>query len=99
MVAPIAGRFRSAADPPSSQPANEAIPAGTEIQQDPKMSEASEPSAASLRSTQGSIFLDGAALGRWMMDHLAKEASRPISGMTGADPRVTASYPGAPIGS
>ena len=97
-VAPVAGRIRAAANLPGSYLANETVPAGTDIQQDPKMSEASDPSDAMSGSTRGSNFLDGAALGRWMMDYLAKEAARPISGMTGADPRVTASYPGAPIG-
>lgn len=97
-IAPVSGRLRSAASLSSSPAANGTIPARTEIQQDPKMRETSDPSGDFSGSTRGSIFLDSAALGRWMMDHLAKEASRPISGMTGADPRVTASYPGAPIG-
>jgi len=97
-IAPVAAGFRSAANLPGSYLANGTVPAGTETQQDPKTSDASDSSGASSGATRGSIFLDGVALGRWMMDHLAKEASRPISGMTGADPRVTASYPGAPIG-
>ena len=43
-------------------------------------------------------FLDQARLGRWILDYLAKEASRPNAGMTGADPRITPAYPGAPFG-
>ena len=97
-LAPVAGRIRAAASLPGSNLANRTVPAETEIQQSPKTSEASDPSDALSGATRGSTFLDDAALGRWMMDYLAKEAARPISGMTGADPRVTASYPGAPIG-
>ncbi len=47
---------------------------------------------------QGTIFLDGTLLGRWMIDHLARQATRPASGTTGIDPRINATFPGAPSG-
>src|SRR5262249_35452868 len=39
-------------------------------------------------------FLNEARLGRWILDYLAKEASRPNAGTTGFDPRITPTYPG-----
>lgn len=47
---------------------------------------------------QGTIVVDGASLGRWILDHLAREASRPAGGTTAFDPRISPTYPGAPIG-
>jgi hypothetical protein len=47
---------------------------------------------------QGTIYVDGVRLGRWIVDRLAKQASRPTAGTTGIDPRLTATYPGAPAG-
>lgn len=56
-------------------------------------------SSRSARSSiHGTLYLDGVSLGHWMIDHLTNEATRPTTGMTGFDPRVTAAYPGAPIG-
>ena len=49
-------------------------------------------------SVKGTVFLDETSFGRWVIDHLTREVTRPTSGMTGFDPRITASYPGAPIG-
>ena len=49
-------------------------------------------------SVQGTVYLDSAAFGHWVIDHLTREITRPTTGMTGFDPRITASYPGAPIG-
>jgi hypothetical protein len=49
-------------------------------------------------SRQGMLILDGAQLGRWVIDHLETTASRPGSGTSGIDPRMTATYPGAPSG-
>jgi hypothetical protein len=48
---------------------------------------------------QGTIILDGAQLGQWVIDHLEKYASRPGAMTTGIDPRMSAIYPGAPTGS
>lgn len=47
---------------------------------------------------QGVIVLGGALLGRWMIDQLERRASRPGAMTTGIDPRMTATFPGAPTG-
>jgi hypothetical protein len=47
---------------------------------------------------QGTLAIDGAQMGRWMIDHLERQASRPGTMTTGFDPRMTATFPGAPIG-
>jgi hypothetical protein len=52
----------------------------------------------SLRPTSANIFLEGAPLGRWIDQHLSRAATRPPSGITGFDPRLTPVWPGAPIG-
>jgi hypothetical protein len=54
------------------------------------------PTAA--EAQQGTIYLDGVRLGRWIIDHLARHASRPVAGIAGIDPRISASYPNAPTG-
>jgi hypothetical protein len=45
---------------------------------------------------QGVIILDGAQLGRWVVDRIARQASRPVAGTTGIDPRINPTFPGAP---
>ena len=50
-------------------------------------------------SDSGGLYLDGARIGRWMFDRLAERASRPQAGVTGLDPRLTPSFPGAPFDS
>ena len=47
----------------------------------------------------GEIILDGARLGRWISDRLARAVDRPPSGATSFDPRITPNYAGAPNGS
>jgi hypothetical protein len=47
---------------------------------------------------EGMLIIDGAQLGRWVIDHLARQASRPMAGMTGIDPRMNPTFPGAPTG-
>ena len=49
-------------------------------------------------SPHGEIILDSVRLGRWMSDRLARAISRPGSGTTAFDPRISATYPGAPNG-
>jgi hypothetical protein len=49
-----------------------------------------------IEPSRGTIVLDGALLGRWVMDRLARQASRPVAGTTGIDPRINATFPGAP---
>jgi hypothetical protein len=50
------------------------------------------------RPMYAELHLDGAALGRWTLRHLEREITRPQAGATGFDPRMTPSWPGAPIG-
>ena len=58
------------------------------------------PAQSSSKTTpHGEIILDGARLGRWMSDRLARAADRPSSGMTGFDPRISPNHAGAPNGS
>ncbi len=38
---------------------------------------------------QPTLHLDGAALGRWAVQHLERALSKPINGITGIDPRAT----------
>jgi hypothetical protein len=64
----------------------------------PPTAGSSRPPATASEQRQGTIFLDGARLGSWIIDHLAKRASRPISGTAGIDPRINATFPGAPTG-
>jgi hypothetical protein len=45
---------------------------------------------------EGLLILDGAQLGRWIMDRIARQISRPTAGTTGIDPRVSPIFPGAP---
>jgi hypothetical protein len=46
----------------------------------------------------GEIFVDGSRLGRWMTDHLVRAAELPRAAMTGFDPRMSPTWPGAPVG-
>jgi hypothetical protein len=47
---------------------------------------------------QGIIVFDGAELGRWVISYLESQALRPGTMTTGIDPRMTATFPGAPTG-
>lgn len=47
---------------------------------------------------QGILAMDGSQLGRWIIEHLERNASRPGSMATGIDPRITPIYAGAPTG-
>jgi hypothetical protein len=47
----------------------------------------------------GIVVVDGGFLGRWIFDRLNRQVSRPSGGTTGVDPRVSATHPGAAIGS
>jgi hypothetical protein len=55
----------------------------------------SEPRSA---GSQGDIYVDGSRLGRWMTDRLVQAAELPRSATTGFDPRMTPTWPGAPVG-
>lgn len=60
------------------------------------------PAAASVSSesrtsgSSGALYLDGISIGRWMFNQLADQASRPHTGFSGLDPRLTPAFPGAP---
>jgi hypothetical protein len=62
---------------------------------------ASQPAAAPVASSaaagpvQGDVYLDGTRMGRWMADHLAREADRPQTGVTGFDSRLGLAWPGS----
>ena len=51
--------------------------------------------AASSGPAQGDVYLDGARVGRWMSDRLAREVDRPQAGVTGFDPRLGPAWPGS----
>jgi len=42
-----------------------------------------------IQTGQSVLHLDGAALGRWAIQHLERALSRPANGITGIDPRAT----------
>ncbi len=51
--------------------------------------------AAPSGPVQGDVYLDGARVGRWMSDRLAREADRPQGGVTSFDPRLGPAWPGS----
>lgn len=55
------------------------------------------PTAAASSSgpAQGDVYLDGARVGRWMSNRMAREAERPQAGVTGFDPRLSPAWPGS----
>ena len=55
---------------------------------------AQQPTSTSNPPSQGDVFLDGARVGRWIVNMLAREASRPQSGATPFDARMGPSWPG-----
>ncbi len=48
--------------------------------------------AASEGPSGGDVYLDGTLVGRWIADHLAREATRPPAGATGFDTRLTPAW-------
>lgn len=71
---------------------DQAMPA--DVRQPPSVSRQSPEAADEPR--QGLLILDGTQLGRWIMDRIARQASRPVAGTTGIDPRISPTFPGAP---
>jgi hypothetical protein len=53
-----------------------------------------EPPAREATTAQGDIYLDGARIGRWIIEHLAREAERPRSGGAGFDGRMSPAWSG-----
>jgi hypothetical protein len=64
----------------------------------PLPSVAPQQSRAAPPPAKAELILDGASLGRWMDQRLARAVSRPPSGVTGFDPRLTPVWSGASIG-
>jgi len=69
---------------------------GSVVASSPPSRPAAPPQATSGTNgpTGGDVFLDGTRVGIWLADHLAHEASRPQTGGTGFDSRMTAAWPG-----
>ena len=67
----------------------------------PPASSSYAPPAVSPRikesSMRGDVFLDGAQVGRWMSEQMARDAGRPNTGPTGFDPRRSPAWPGAAV--
>jgi hypothetical protein len=57
--------------------------------------EAPDTSQDEERAFEGRLEIDGALLGRFIAEHLAREAGRPPSGMTGFDPLLSPEWNGA----
>ncbi len=89
-----AGAQRPSAAPPALPPSLLLPPDFAE----PAMPERAEPEAAERdeeRVLEGRLEIDGALLGRFVAEHLAREAGRPPSGMTGFDPLLSPQWAGA----
>jgi hypothetical protein len=71
-----------------------ADPRGADATSSSAIPPTTQPQSAPL---QGEIYLDGSRLGRWMTDRLARAAELPRAAMTGFDPRMTPTWPGAPV--
>jgi len=84
------------ASPPIEQAPEGArnMPGDHEIGQSPLGSSDADNGATTVR---GDVFLDGLHLGRWIVDRLTATAERPRSGTTGFDPRMSITWPGAPL--
>ncbi len=90
-----AGAQRHSAAPPALPPSLLLPPDFAE----PAMPGRAEPEAAAERDEErvleGRLEIDGALLGRFVAEHLAREAGRPPSGMTGFDPLLSPQWAGA----
>lgn len=87
-------RMSPAQERPAALP--QTIPAAA-----PRPAPSYAPPASSSRTREGSmrgdVFLDGARVGRWMSEQMARDAGRPNTGPTGFDPRRSAAWPGAAV--
>jgi hypothetical protein len=86
-------------DPPARSRPNRGAGSGSFVTE-PDSPPGRPPSDSERARTRsgGTIYLDGAQLGRWVLDELADHATRPSSGFTGFDPRATPTFPGPPGG-
>ncbi len=90
-----AAPFTRRAAPFASSPRNRTIDEPAQSDEWSGTSESERVSSSATEPRQGILILDGAQVGRWIVDHLARQASRPGAGTTGIDPRINAIYPGA----
>jgi hypothetical protein len=60
---------------------------------------APRPHGAQQAPERGDVYFDGLRLGRWIGDHLEREAGRPQCAGTGFDPRLSPAWPGTLQGS
>jgi hypothetical protein len=56
------------------------------------------PTTSQPVAIEGSVFLDGVALGNWVTSHLENEVSGPPNGMTAVDSRMTPTWAGLSTG-
>lgn len=71
---PFASRFGTTPNPASSSAQHSPAGSGYGTSQGPRT---------------GTLHIDGAALGRWTVQHLERTLGKPSAGMTGVDPRAT----------
>ncbi len=78
------------AGPLTASPANEPKYSAPELPTPlaPTSNTAPPGGAASSGPTQGTIYLDGNALGQWLTNHLEQTMSHPNRGPSGVDPRI-----------
>jgi hypothetical protein len=84
--------------PPAAEPVSagaQAAPRQAGGQAAPAAPAAPAAAAASSGPVQGDVYLDGARVGRWMSDRLARVVDRPQAGVTGFDPRLGPAWPGS----
>jgi hypothetical protein len=91
-----AGFQRPSAAPPALPPSL-LLPPDFAEPAAPAQAAAPEPEAEQdgERVLEGRLEIDGALLGRFVAEHLAREAGRPPSGMTGFDPLLSPQWAGA----
>ena len=101
----IAHEYHRTMPPEATTPAAPSRPiASPEPPSLPAAPPASLPSAApqspqaQTGPTSGDVFLDGTRLGHWLATTLARQTSRPQSGTTGFDARLSATWPGTQHG-
>lgn len=83
---------RSAVTRPSERQHVSSVPESPQAEPEQRQSQAETD------QWQGMMVLDGMVLGRWVIDHLERSAARPSAMTTTIDPRISATYPGAPTG-
>ena len=90
-----AGFQRPSAAPPALPPSLLLPPDFSEPAASPQVAPEPEAEQGEERVLEGRLKIDGALLGRFVAEHLAREAGRPPSGMTGFDPLLSPQWAGA----